>query len=311
MNVVEIPVRNIKLQYPSEWDEINRSQAIKIGRLLYYLFKGVIDADQFRKLVVDLFINRVNNMARKLSNAQELDLWGNEWLLAETVNFFFDIKKDEKTGKDVYEVVPRFVKNLVPWFRMGILRTKYVGPGDFFNGMVFAEFKDALACADKFMQTSDEVWLDRITAILYRRQPAFLWYKRRKSDWDGKERIPYNPSLNERNARKMKRAPMGVKFMAFLYVMGCLYMLRTDADGLGIEIDGQQCSFSLLFKNTGGNKGGADGLGMTGVMMAIAESGVFGNIHDTAKSDVWDVLTRIYQLEIQRRELDAEMNKKK
>jgi len=311
MNVVEIPVKNIVLEYPGEWDEINREQGIKTGRLLYFLYRGVIDPDQFRKLVVDLFIKRVNNMARKLSKEQELDLWGNEWLLAETVNFFFDIKKDPETGKEVYEIMPRFVKNLIPWFRMGIWRTKYVGPGSFFAGMVFAEFKDALAAADKFMQTGDEVWLDRLVAILYRRRVKGLWRKRREDDWDGKERRPYNPAIVEKDAERMKKAPMGVKFMAFLYMMGCLYMLRTDADGQGIEIDGQACAFSLLFKNTHASQRSSDGIGMMGVMMAMAESGVFGNIHETARADVWDVLARMYQLEMQRRDLEKEMNKKK
>jgi hypothetical protein len=311
MNVVEIPARGIVLKYPGEWDEISRKQAIKIGKLLYLLFRGVIDPDQFRKLAVDLFINRVNNMARKLDPTQEIDLWGNEWLLAETVNFFFEIKKDEATGKDVYEVMPRFVKNLVPWFRMGVMREKYIGPGDFFAGMVFAEFKDALAASDKFMKTGEDVWLDRLTAILFRKKVVGLWRRRRRDDWDGKERRPYNPARVDRDAVLMKNAPIGVKFMSFLYVMGCLYMLRTDADGQGIEIDGQMCSFSLLFKNSSPKGGSEDGLGMMGVLMAMAESGVFGNIHETAKSDLWDVLARMYQLELQRRAIEKEMNKKK
>jgi hypothetical protein len=305
MNIVEIPVKKITLTYPSEWEELTRRQSIRIGQMLYLLNKGLIDPDQFRKLAVDMFINRVNNPAMKLTNDQELDLWGNEWILAETMNFFFEIKKDEKTGKESFELLPRFVKNLVPWFSSGL--KKYYGPGDFMAGMVFSEFKDVLAAAGKFMETGEDIWLDRVLAILYRRRVKWLWRKRRSSSWNGQERIAYNAATVDRRMKLFARVNEGVKFMSFLYIMGCLYMLRTDADNQGIEIDGSKCYFSMLFKNRKGEgrgKGDKDGIGMMGVMMAMAESGVFGNIHETAKSDVWDVLVRMYQLELDRREFE-------
>ena len=84
--------------------------------------------------------------------------------------------------------------------------------------------------------------------------------------------------------------------------MGCLYVMRNDNGGQGIEIDGNRCFFSMIFSSKDRGKtdledGDCDeeegGIGLTGVMMAIAESGVFGNIKDTAQSDVWDVLARL------------------
>jgi len=100
MNTIDIPVRRITVSYPSEWDEMSREQAIYAGRMLYLLHIGKIDVDQFRKLMVDKFIRRVNNRAPGLTMDDELDLWGNEWLLAETVNFFFKREK-KQPGKKV------------------------------------------------------------------------------------------------------------------------------------------------------------------------------------------------------------------
>jgi hypothetical protein len=50
---------------------------------------------------------------------------------------------------------------------------------------------------------------------------------------------------------------------------------------------------------------------MIGMMMALAESGVFGNIKDVANTDVWDILVRIYQLELDRREMEKIMDSHK
>lgn len=95
--------------------------------------------------------------------------------------------------------------------------------------------------------------------------------------------------------------------------MGCVYTLKNDGDGQGIEIDGVPCFFSLVFnkvKDTHDDFGEDDnGVGLTGVLMALAESGVFGKIDETANADVWDILVRLYQLELQSREMDRKFKK--
>jgi hypothetical protein len=330
MNTLEIPVKKIFVTYPSEWEEMDRDQSIFVGELLYKMHKKQLDVDQFRKLVLDRFIRRVNNIARHLTEDEELDLWGNEWLLAETMNFFFKItvkddkvkkknnKKAEKDGDEAieekqaeqWEIMPRFTKNLIPWFRIGFGRKLY-GPGDFMQGMTFSEYKDALSASMKYMETSEDVWLDRLTAILYRRKRPGLRRLRHSPDFDGRMRIAYNQERVERDSMVMKRVTPGIKYMALMYISGCLWALKSDADGNGIEIDGTRFDFSLLFKRGNKDENPQDSVGMIGVMMALAESGVFGNLKDVANTDVWDVLVRMYQLELDRREFDRRMEKHK
>ena len=347
MNTIDIPVRRITVSYPSEWDEMDREQAIYAGQMLYLLDNGKIDVDQFRKLMVDKFIRRVNNRAPGLNMDDELDLWGNEWLLAETVNFFFkreekkvkktlryrhgvvagkkskadevagadvpDVEKPAEEVKESWEILPTFTKNLVPWFRTWRLGwRKFYGPGDFLQGMSFAEYKDALAAAMKYMETHEDEWLDRLTAIMYRRRRPGLRRIMKQPDFDGRTRVPYNPVQLERDVKRMRKVNFGIKYMALMYVSGCLWTLKTYEDG--IEIDGVKMDFSILFKPSGRNgsdqeKG--DSVGMIGMMMALAESGVFGNIKDVANTDVWDILVRIYQLELDRREMEKIMDSHK
>ncbi len=389
MNTIDIPVRRITVSYPSEWDEMSREQAIYAGRMLYLLHIGKIDVDQFRKLMVDKFIRRVNNRAPGLTMDDELDLWGNEWLLAETVNFFFkrekkqpgkkvlkyrkgvvagrkfqtaepdvpeetgingvnDVKRaeilDGSAGKaamnsvelngstagngfsmkadkmaeadsedEIWEILPTFTKNLVPWLRSWRLGwRKYYGPGDFLQEMSFAEYKDALAAAMKYMETHEEPWLDRLTAILYRKRRPGLRRMMKRTDFDGRLRVQYNPVQLERDTRRMRKVDFGVKYMALMYISGCLWTLKNYEEG--IEIDGVKMDFSILFKPSGKNRGEqdkGDSVGMIGMMMALAESGVFGNIKDVANTDVWDILVRIYQLELDRREMERMMDSHK
>lgn len=272
----------IDLIYPDSWDELSRSQAIYAGNLIYLLLNKELEVDQFRKLMVDKFIRRNNSHNDKLSIDDAVNMWANEYQLAETVNFFFKVSK-EKDAPEKFELLPTGIENLVPFFRHR--GRKYKGPGAFLSGMTFVQFKDSIACSQKFMQGTEEEWLDRLVATLYTE--------------GGKK---YDIKDVDQRAKRLKKLNRGIKMMAFCYFMGCMHTLRTDGGGGGIEIDGITCRFSLLFKKR--KNQGNDGIGMLGVLMTLAESGVFGNIKQTADSDIWDVLPRLYQLTLDAIEME-------
>jgi hypothetical protein len=288
-------------------------------------------------LVVDRLINRRNSMVMPMEGDKAWDLWANEGQLADTVNFFFRIRKEEKgkgkkekDGKEIkdskdnkdgetYEVIPDFVKNIVPWVRtrgcrsrlLGIAMTKLYGPGDFFGEMCFGEYKDLLFCADKYMRTKDIAWLTRMMAIAYRRHRLFLPILKRLPNFTGRTRLKYRSGAVDFRLKKFEKVPIGVKYMFFQYVMGCIYNLKNSES---VEIDGHVCNFGLIFNKSRKSEDGRpetededDGVGLTGVMMVLAESGVFGTIKETAEADVWDVLIRLYQLELQRREMERKI----
>lgn len=312
MNTLQIIQRGIYKEYASSWEEIQPKDAPYIGRWLFLLESGVIEIDVFRKLVVDRFIGRVNSKLPPMEGVRAWDMWANEGRLADTVDFFFKKGKSAE-GSETYEVIPSFTKNLLPKLRLNWFKKVY-GPGDFLGEMTFVEYKDLLFCSSKFMQTRDQEWLDRMMAISYRPRRPFLWLLRRLNSFDGRTRIKYKPGATDYNIRKFRKTDIGAKYIFFQYLMGCIYTLKNDGNGEGIEVDGVPCYFSLVF-----NKPNVDSqqeygedntsVGMTGVLMALAESGVFGKIDETANSDVWDVLVRLYQLELQSREMDRKLKK--
>lgn len=281
--------KEIWLEYPNHWDELSREQMIFAGRWLWRLGKQEITVDEFRKLMVDRFIKRDYTGIEKFGTLeQKMNMWANEGQLMDTVNFFFKVTKNEKE-QEVYEMLPAGIRNAIPKIRV---RTRnYYGPGDFLKGMTFAQFKDALAVAHKFMETQEEAYLTRLLTVCY---------LSRGEKYRMKEAM--------KRQKRFSRVNIGIKYACFCYIMGCMHNLRTDGDGSGIEIDGTRCRFSLIFSK-GRGKGGA-GIGLTGVLMTLAESGVFGDTEKTADTDVWDVLARLYQLELQRREMEREMKKK-
>lgn len=286
--------RQIDLIYAEEWDEMTQEQAVYAGDMLFELVSKTITVDQFRKRMVDKFINRDNRGNDKPGEFDyKMDMWANEGQLMDTVNFFFSITKDEKTGNESFEILPNGIKMHVPMVEINGI--KHHGPGDFMQNMTFLQFKDALAASQKYMETQEMEWLARLAAILYQR----------KNEVYKQERIVSR--INQ-----FAKPGKGILMLSFYYLMGCMQVIRTDGNGNGIEIDGNKCMFSRIFKKGAGEgqgRGGGEGIGLTGVLMSLAESGVFGTIKDTADANVWDVLTRLYQLELQREEMEAAMKK--
>ena len=159
--------------------------------------------------------------------------------------------------------------------------------------MTFAQFKDALTCSQKYMETMEDYWLVRLAATLYR---------------ENRNRIYHIDEVDKRSAR-LSNLDKGILYMAFCYFMGCMHNLKTDGDGEGIEIDGILCRFSLIFNSGKNYQVGGDGIGMLGVLMTLAESGVFGGLKETANADVWDVLPRLYQLKLEAIEMEKSLKK--
>lgn len=292
MNKLTIPARNIEMEYPSTWDEIPGKHAGRIGDIMYRCFKGEIDYDMARKLAVDVFINRINGVKKPVYGVESLNYWGNESILADSVSFLFEkIEKrqnERRRNKDSegdpereeISINPKFCTNLVPRVKVGW--RWYLGPKDLLADLTIFEFKEASWRVGKFAETRDERYLDEIFAVLYFRQKA----------------------LSNSQINRSRRVPGGVKFMIYLFFLGCMNWMREES----IEIDGQEICFGCLFPKAspnasqGGEKKSGD-TGMAGILFQMAESGVFGNMEQTSNVSMWDVFLRLYQIHHQIKEM--------
>ena len=287
MNRLEIPEKKIDVKYPSSWEEIGQKHAPRIGEILYECYTGKIDYDMARKLAVDEFLNRVNSRKKPPLDDESFDYWNAESRLADTVKWLFSgvEKSDGAKGRggeeateqtETVQINPKFCIQLIPFVKIG--DEICAGPKDLIADLTIYEWKEASWRMSKYAKTLDDQYLDELFEVLYCRGTG-----RQGDGATGRQLIA--------------AVPIGVKFMAYLFFLGCMNWLREEP----IEIDGQEIRFECLFPaspnpSKGGGKEDDDHTGLAGILFQMAESGVFGNMEQTSKVNVWDVFLRLYQI---------------
>ena len=166
--------------------------------------------------------------------------------------------------------------NLLPKYR------QLVGPASHGADLTFGEFRHAVTVMNAYTTDHDPASLLALCAILYRlpfkdrdgsmRRGRFREYRFAKFIQDA-EQIP--PAL---------RYGIYVQFAYF-----CQY-LQTGS----FVIDGAEVTFAPLFaKSTGEQMSGVQDLGLTGILLSVAESGVFGNVGDTDDAPLLQVMLKM------------------
>ncbi len=295
MNELYISARDIDVSYPSGWDEIESKYACRIGEIMHQCYTGKINYDMARKLAVDAFLNRVNGAIKPIYSDETQNYWGNEALLADSVKFLFNHDTNSE-GNETVTINPKFCTQPVPFVKVGA--RWYVGPSDLLSDLTIYEFKEASWRIGKYSETRDDDYLDQIFAVLYQRG-GLIWNRKVR---DKLIETQGPPSLHQqaRNYRRALKAaahvPIGLKFMIYLFFIGCMNWLRDEP----IEIDGSEIRFGCLFPKsrdkTDGNNDQDNDTGMAGILFQMAESGVFGNMEQTSKVSMWDVFLRLYQI---------------
>lgn len=292
MNELYISARDIDVSYPSGWDEIKSKHACAIGEIMHQCYTGKIDYDLARKLAVDTFLNRVNEDDKPVYSDETQNYWGNEAQLADSVKFLFN-HETNKDGNETVIINPKFTTQLVPYIKVGL--HWYMGPSDLLSDLTIYEFKEASWRIGKYSETRDDNYLNQIFAVLYQR--GGLFRKRKKRAIETHDRASVNQERNyNRSLKAAVHVPIGLKFMIYLFFIGCMNWLREEP----IEIDGSEIRFGCLFPKSrdksDGNNDQANDTGMAGILFQMAESGVFGNMEQTTKVSMWDVFLRLLQI---------------
>lgn len=293
MNRLEIPLKKIDVLYPSTWDEIPVQYAERVGEIMFRCFRGEIECIIAQKLIVDLFLNRVNKKRKGGVCASTENIHANEALICDSVGFLFskEIQKQTRrnnstkgsTDVEVTTINPKFYTQLLPVIKVGL--HTYIGPNNLLSDITIFEFKEASWRVGKFASTRDFAFLDGLFAVLYRRKRIF----------GGNIRVNITDNDRKRANREKiaSKIPVGIKFMIYLYFIGCMNWIRDES----IEIDGQRICFGCLFPKGETQSSTDEGnTGMAGVLFQMAESGVFGTMEQTVKVNMWDVFLRLYQI---------------
>lgn len=138
----------------------------------------------------------------------------------------------------------------------------YSGPGDWLEGVTFGEFVECLTVLEN---TSDE---DESA-----RQEAY----------EHVARVLYHvPDSSE--------VPDLLVFHAPTFLSSVWKALMADP----VEINGRKIDFRIIFKGSG-NSRPDDRTGWTGITFEIASAGLFGNVREVEKTDLWTVLLYLYK----------------
>jgi len=128
-----------------------------------------------------------------------------------------------KDGNETVTINPKFTTQPVPFVKVGF--HWYVGPSDLLSDLTIYEFKEVSWRIRRYSETRDDNYLNQIFAVLYQR--GGLFRKRRKRIVETHDGASVNLERNyNRTLKAAVHVPIGLKFMIYLFLIGCMNWLR-------------------------------------------------------------------------------------
>lgn len=281
MHIIEIPVKEFKAYLPSDLSECDSRQYIALSGLLYLYQSGNISFEQWR---VSAFYELLN---LKPINTNKDDIYKRSAIeqYSRILESFFEGSDDERILKQYY------VNNPIPeikWFPFNL-----IGPGNDFENITFGEFIDMLEEYINFNQTGEVIYLLRMLAVAY----VPVLFKKRKN--------PNSKKVIQR-AEKFQKMHMGFVWGFYLYFTS-FYKTLVDRK---IFVQGNELDLSIVFDQSGKNDDSEiPGLGMRGVLVSMAETGIHGTFSEARQIPFWDAI--IFMHRMAKQAIDAENHFKK
>lgn len=285
MHSLEIPAIGYTKEIPSNITELSPGQYPDFVELFLMLTHEKITYPEFRIRLLGLLVD-FKKPFRKLNPEQKELVHSEIYRFSELMDSF--VRFVEVEGKQKAQINLGLVKNLVPEIKTRS-RTLF-GPADALTDISFFEYIDAHNHFSEFLSTANEDSLDRLIAVLYRPEIQNYRKARQREDFDGQRRVKYNPGSADARSVEIAVLPYTLKFGIFLFFHGCEDFLRDGEIALGDT----KIKLSVLYDSP--EITDSDGTGLVGVLYTLAESQVFGNAQQTADTNLYDVMVRLYQL---------------
>lgn len=291
MHSIEIPEIKTTMYLPSSLSECDERQYIAMCELIFWLQTGEINYFDLRVQAVYKLLN-LQPSKKKLLRIDEECKWGNVYQISELIDDFFDTVDGQRVIRMDYAVNP--MNKIKPLWK------SYYGPEGAFSNVTFGEYVDGLRLFLQFSKTGDTKLLYLLAAVFYRRRKFIGKYN------TGDIRKPYNSHLIEKTSKVLRYAPIGFIYGFYLYFAS----FQKFITGAVVPWGGKELDFSILFDSAGNDEEEAvPGIGMDGLAFSLAESGEFGNVESVRKTNLWEVLVRLYDL--RKRDLDNKAKEKK
>lgn len=287
MHTLEIPEKNISIDFPSHLGECNEAQYINMCELIFKELSNEITFEELKNHAVYYLLNMVPG--KQLDEDTEAEKFSNINALSNLVESFFDYEEEN----NVKIIKQYYIHN--PIYKVRGVKN-YYGPSDEFNNVKFGEYVDALSHFADFNQTGETKYLYYLMATFYReKRTPFTNLEKYKSD----KRIKYNTDRVSELAATFKTQPMGVVYGFYLLFASFQKYLTTAK----LFIQGVEIDLAILFNSDDTFESDVPGIGMKSTLYTIAESGIFGTKKEVEETPLWEILIRMY--DIKKRDLDA------
>jgi hypothetical protein len=261
-------------EYPSAADEFTTKQWLGFIELLLLNQSNAITTDDFKTRMALLLLNidyPLLNHLKKRPKALE-NIYINLARVAETVDSFFEVIEIE--GKNSLVPIIKSTTNLLPVIKTPWFKKNLHGPNDALYNITYHEYIEAHTHYVAFVKNHDDNDLNMLVATLYRP-------KKQK----------FNEELVVKQAKQIAKLPYHIRYSVYLFFRSCENFFQTGT----IDINGVEVDLKVLYEPDP-DAPNIKGIGMLGVLFELAQSGVFGNVDQTANRNLYEVLARLYQM---------------
>ena len=155
-----------------------------------------------------------------------------------------------------------------------------IGPKSHAEDLTFGEFHAAVAAVNRYNESQDDNDLRALAAILYRRER-----------WDYK-RAPFHAEDMGSLMEQATEIPWHLRFGIYVWFSYLCYYIRTGY----FNIKGSTVCFAPLFRQaeeSDEKPEEVDELGLNGILLSVAQSGVFGDVDKVNQTPVLEVFMKL------------------
>ena len=189
-----VQVNNICRQTPTDWNELTKKQLLVIS----ILFMQGCTLFEFKAKALIAFLKIKGKLFRQIHPE---DAYG----LCQTLDFLF---------KEV-----TLTRNLIPSIRIGL--RKFYGPSNALKNCTFGEFTMVHSLYESYHENKDELILDELVAILYRKR-KLIWFICKYFSDSEDPRVRFRTRSLSIRKNVMSKAKPEVKYSVFLLLTGVL-----------------------------------------------------------------------------------------
>lgn len=290
-------MRNNIVEFPEGWHDLSSEQAKDVFELHLRHIADEISENDMRVLLVCKWLklgfnfNYKHLLAQKTNNTDELEhMYAQIYRITQTMNWIYRTETVNRLIKRKMRKVKLKtlaydgLDNFFP--KVKTAHQEYYAPDPFYEIPV-QQFIDVFQSFKSYYKTKDTDDLDRFFAQLYLPRRSDLDYAKLSPNFDGRYSEEYNPYTTDYHLEQLKEVSPAIKYGALLWFINYDRYLKTGE----INVEGNTINMSSLF--TGGDSDG-ESLGLTGVLLNIAEEGVFGTLDQVQKRPIIDIYVKLY-----------------